>query len=340
MKKLFLATIISLSFFNCSNNEEVITIKKNKAELQRRANKNEEPLLRKMSNTFNKMVQNEEVFNRFRDNAESSPVHQGFYLFSANTIRDMIIKKHSFEKHFTETYEALYDSSLNYDETLKNLPKLNFGIPLTAFENYYEWRNDAFPIIAKSYDTQNNTITPIMQDDVIEMIGREHFEKLTSLHNGEKFYFLKNKEYVSIISGTKNEGAIIRMSNNEESETTNFASFEISDKGHYSSICLKTNESSFELAQANMFQYTYVDIFEPNVCKGYYVFDCNSVEYQKFLAKNQRTADETCETIWRCVPICCNGNVMWASFEFKPRPLRCAEATNHINDISMYALNN
>lgn len=340
MKKLFLTTIIGFFLFGCSNNRDVILKEENKTELQAKASKNEEnePLLRKLSRTFNKLVQKKDVYEHFKDVASESSKYKGYYIFNAETIRDMIIKGQSFNELFAELYKDLYNSSLDYSQMLSSLPKLHFGVPYQAFENYDEWKETAFPIIAKSYDIKDSSLLPILRSDVIKTIGNENFKKLTSLHEGKKFYLSKSKEFISIISGTNTEGAIVKVANDKDSDFAEFATFKINNKVHYNSISLKTDKEEFSFVQDNMFQQTYIDVFTPNVCNGYYVFDCNSIEYQNYVSEKQKIADETCETYGTCLPLCCNGSIIWAMIEFRPNSLKCARAMDYVSNISMYSL--
>lgn len=347
MKKLFLLTIILCSLLiKCeSNSETLVDEKKDLLTTQKRVEKTEEtPLIRKVSATFNKIVQNKEVFKKIRDLVyedniifKNTYVFEDYFIMSASIIKDDVLPKNkvTFGDVFTEKFNELYsEEKTTYSSILKKLPKLHFGIPVSAIENYESWEKSGFPITVKSYNADGNELQKITKEEVIKTIGVKNYEKIQQGY--ESFYTYKNDVVIAIIAAKENSGNVIIINEKE----TQIASFNINNEKHYNSISIHNNNETYTIPQNNIFSQTYIDL--PNGCNDFYTFICGSQQMDNHYIQMQQQANETCTTLWSCIP-CCNpytGYVTYYTTLFEPTSIKCKKVQNFVNVLSMYSLTN
>jgi len=347
MKKIFLLPIIyCLLIIGCQTNEPDILANEEKATLQQKNEREEAiPLIRKVAATFNKVVQNEEVWKQIQDFVtedhvilKSDYVFEDHFIMRAETIKDdLIMGLVSFENRFIETYKTLYpEENINYNIILESLPKLHFGIPVSALENYNIWKEKGFPVTVKSYNIKNNQLKKLTREETIKSIGLENFNKLINKNQQESeyYYYLKNEEITSVIAPKGKKGSVVLIKNNN----TSLASFSIDDKKDHNVFTINDGQETYSVSQNNMMYQTYIDL--PNGCNDYYTFICGSEDMNQYYTQMQNIANETCETIWRCIP-CCNpytGNVTYLTTIFEPSSLKCKKTLNYLNVLSMYPL--
>lgn len=366
MKKLILSTFVTFLFLiGCNSDEntetasESISIQKKETQIT-----SEDYLTTKVAVTFNKMVQEKNVFEYiatiFEDNIAmltedtikddvlpklivednimmSNGVYEDNIMLSAFTIKDdLIMGKTSFEDIFIETYNQLYtENEISYSVILNSLPKLYLGIPLNALEDYNTWKENGFPTSLKSYLKTDNKLQKITKDKLIKTIGKENYEELTNTEKKEyEFYYLfSDNGKTTVIASEEKKGTVIVI----ENEETKIASFNIKNIIDTNSIEIIENGKSSFFKQNNMIYQTYIDIDEQNSCNGFYVLNCGT-ELDNFIQKKLDEANENCETYRTCLPVCCYGSIMNMMIEIEPDSFKCKKAMDYIHVLSMYSL--
>ncbi|MDC1161966.1 hypothetical protein OAT18_00850 [Tenacibaculum sp.] len=376
MKKLFLSTIICYSLIiSCNTNSESENLLESEAKtspIQNRSYRTEEtPFIRKVAATFNKVAQQKEVWKRFKNlfqdniamkqntknsvledyfimNASvtfeehfmlnSSKIFKDDFVISGATLKDDVLPKATFREIFIKTYNALHpEASVEHHTNILNkLPKLYFGIPVSALNNYDTWKTNGFPITLKSYDANDNKLKKINKQETIEIIGLKNYRNLIEKSQQEQnsYYFTQNNEKTSVIAANKQKGGIITINGGN----VNLATFAINNNAHFNSITITDSKETYTIPQNNMMHQTYIDDL-PNGCNGFYVFMCGSQQMQQYQQQMQAIADKNCETIWRCIPCCeAGGGISYFTFLFKPQAIRCKNSQNYVNQLSMYSL--
>lgn len=382
MKKLFLSTItFYLLVIGCNTNSETLVNEKKEtlSTLQKGEKTEEIPFIRKVSATFNKVVQNENVWkklktviednlvmkqnttsktdenNVFEDHVflltdfvtedhvivRASSIFEDNVMMKTSTIKDdLIMGKTTSSNIFIETYNALYpEETINdYQTILKKLPKLYFGVPTYALNNYDLWKEKGFPVTLKSYDANDNKLSKVSKEEVIENIGTENYEKLIENNEQEQliYHLYIEKDVISVIAAKGKKGSVIII----KDTTINVASFTIDDENHYNNIRINENEETYVFPQNNAMIQTYIDL--PYGCNDYYSFICGSPEMDAYTLKMQELANATCTTIWRCIP-CCDpnyGSISYYTMVFEPTSHRCKKTLDYLQVLSMYPLTN
>ncbi|WP_431164810.1 hypothetical protein [Tenacibaculum halocynthiae] len=372
MKKLFLVPIIyCMLIMGCQTTDSDVLDNEKKETLTVQQRSENIPFIRKVSATFNKVVQNEEAWkkiksviqddiamkhdkgsNIFEDDViinkiiiddilkSSNNIVEDHFIMNAFTIKDdVFIGKATFENTFIKTYSSLYpEENINYTTILKQLPKLHFGIPVSALKNYDAWKENGFPVLAKSYDANNNKLEKVNKEEAIKLIGIDNFNRLTekSKEPYESYYASKSDVVIAIIAiaTRKKQGNIITI----KDDKTSIASFEINDEKHYNELIVNDGNETFAFAQNNMMQQTYIDL--PNGCNGYYSFICGSDKMNTYTQQMQQLANDTCTTIWRCIP-CCDpytGGINYYTMIFEPNSIKCKKTMDYLQVLSMYSL--
>ncbi|SEE35312.1 hypothetical protein SAMN04487765_2245 [Tenacibaculum sp. MAR_2010_89] len=359
MKKLFLLPFIyCMLIMGCQTTDSDVLDNEKKETLTVQQRSENIPLIRKVSATFNKVVQNEEAWkkiqafvtedhvilksnNVFEDHfiMNAKLVIEDDIIFRAETIKDDVLPKSSLKEVFINTYSSLYpEDNINYTTILKQLPKLHFGIPVSALKNYDTWKENGFPVLAKSYDANNNKLEKVNKEEAIKLIGIDNFNKLTekSKEPYESYYASKSDVVIAIIAiaTRKKQGNIITI----KDDKTSIASFVINDEKHYNELIVNDGNETFAFAQNNMMQQTYIDL--PNGCNGYYSFICGSDKMNTYTQQMQKLANDTCNTIWRCIP-CCDpytGGINYYAMIFEPNSIKCKKTMDYLQVLSMYSL--
>lgn len=343
---------------SCNSDTELATDNNTKISTQSKTSfrTEEVPISRKVANTFNVIVQNEEAWkslkNVFEDDIvmRTQFVTEDHVMLSARIIKDdvlpktefiikddVFIGKTTFSETFTGIYNHLYPSDkISYELILQKLPKLHFAAPKLALEDYNTWKEKGFPIVVKSYNNENNNLSKIDKEKVVNIIGSENYEKLitTSKISNPNFYLSKTNEAIVIIAAKANKGGIVKI----ENEQTKIASFQIEDKGHYNNIVVNENSLTTTMKQSNMLTQAYLDVFIPNSCNGFYVYNCGSPALETYLQNKQQLANKTCETNGVCLPICCDGSIMWVMYQFVPNSIKCKKVMDYVTELSMYSM--
>lgn len=345
MKKLFLLPIAyCMLIIGCQTTDSDVLDNEKKETLTVKQRSEDIPLIRKVSATFNKIIQNEEVWEKIKafvteDHVilKNNNVFEDHFIMNAFTIKDdVFIGKTSFKNTFSETYNALYpEDNINYTAVLKQLPKLHFGFPVSALNNYDVWKESGFPILAKSYDVGNNKLQIINKEEAIKLVGIDNFNELIKNSKQEyENYYVSKSDVISIIAARENQGHIMTL---KEGNST-IASFEINTKKHYNQFKINESKETYSISQSNMMYQTYIDL--PNGCNGYYSFICGSLEMNTYTEKMQALANETCNTFWRCIPCCdpYSGGISYYTMIFEPTAIKCKKAQSYIQALSMYSL--
>ncbi len=370
MKKLIVLVIALMVLILSCNKAEVIEMSQNEIQdsvllKQKTQTELTTPFVQMVAETFNKMVQSEKVWKGIeaviqddiamitsagdeendtikddiiRLSSESYGVFEDNIMMKASTIReDIIIGYATFEDVFIETFKALHpESDINYDRMLKRLPKLYYGLPISAFEDYDQWKESGCPITVKSYSLDSYKLKEVSVDEVKKTIGGANFENLIAQleRRYNTFYLSKEQETTIVLNTDGVTGSYIEV--NEDKAI--LGTFKVEDKGHYNTIVVQVGETSIEVPQSYMHYQTYVDIIKPDPCSGFYAFKCGSPELATFLAEQQQLANTNCETYYTCLPLCCNYGIIYAAFQFEPTSIRCAKALPYISELSFTSL--
>ncbi|WP_272150017.1 hypothetical protein [Tenacibaculum aiptasiae] len=365
MKKVFLLPIICYSLLIGCQTSDSDVLENEKKEIITSGRVENIPLIRKVTASFNKVLQDKEMFyviknifeddviikeslndkvfilsdNIFEDHVmlKASFIFEDHIIMKTETIKDDVLPKASFKESFIKNYKILYpEDEINIVSILKQLPKLYFGLPVSCIKNYNSWKEKGFPVLAKSYDTKNNHLQKITRENAIDLIGIESFNKLIKNTNEpyDNYYLLKSETSNTLIAARKNQGNIIILNNDD----SNINSFRINNKIHYNNITVSNLKETYTIAQNNMMTQTYLDL--PQGCTGYYSFICGSLEMQQYYSKMQELANETCQTIWKCIPCCDSytGGIIYYTTIFEPNSIKCKKTMDYIKVLSMYSL--
>lgn len=370
MKKLFLLPIAyCMLIIGCQTTDSDVFDNEKKETLTIKQRSEDIPLIRKVSATFNKMVQKKEVWKKlqaiFEDNIamkqstknnvyedniifisdnivednimmKASWVFEDDIIMRPKTIKDDVLPKISLREIFTNTYNTLYpEENISYTSILQQLPKLYFGYPISALKNHDTWKKNGFPVLAKSYDVGNNKLQIINKEEAIKLVGIDNFNELIKNSKQEyENYYVSKSDVISIIAARENQGHIMTL---KEGNST-IASFEINTKKHYNQFKINESKETYSISQSNMMYQTYIDL--PNGCNGYYSFICGSLEMNTYTEKMQALANETCNTFWRCIPCCdpYSGGISYYTMIFEPTAIKCKKAQSYIQALSMYSL--
>ncbi len=375
MRKILSITIAFAAIFASCNSEENTEIIESETQVntqQELLSKNNvnETFITKVGKAFNKTVQLPKVW----DNVKYIITHEDLLLKSDLTIKDVVLPfltirddifltnaynlldvtikddilktETTVENLLIEQYRKLYpEDEISSDKIEKTLVKFHIGFPKTALDNYEEWENQNFPTFLQAYDNTNNEITKISKEDVIRKIGEENYQILIEKNGQENelYSILETEEKIQVIASKNNteekSGTLLELDTKNNANTISF-SIKEDDLKNY--ITVYNKEESYTVAQGKMIHQTIIDIYAPEPCNGFYVFELGSAALQNYLAEQQARADRDCETYGACLPLCepYSGTIGYYMFQFTPSPKKCAIAMDYLDVLTSYALAN
>ena len=349
MKRLIITMVVCLLAMASCAKEELIEANKEEVSFNEKTEEEETHLITKVSATFNKMVQDKELLYALKnidetlllgvDTIKDDVLPSGIFednvmMFSGETIRDdLIIGRTSFETVFEETYAALYKEEMQFDVVLGALPKLYFGVPKTAFEDYGEWLEKGAVIYVQSYDNTTNSLQQVSKEKLIGFLGKEYYGDFEQALEGtayDTFYIDEVLGVKKVIAKKGDAGKVMVI---EEGKNA-IVDFKINDEGSYDTVSLVLEKEEVTFYKERALKQVYVDIVNPYWCNQPYAFKCGSVALQNFLAEKQAWANKTCQTYTTCLPLCCHGGIIYAMFVIEPTAIRCAVAQQYISVLS------
>ncbi|MFY0630738.1 MAG: hypothetical protein JXR05_10175 [Flavobacteriaceae bacterium] len=354
MKKIILLlTVSSLLIASCVENTEKHTPKKDKQKINQseKLDSQETLFITKVSGAFSKVIQDKknwsQLKNIFEDNImmKDNTIKDDVLPSAYHTIRDDLIMDLTslenidlggvrFKNQLIKEYNQLYNERITFKDIKTNLVKLHFAIPKIAFDNHDEWLKNGQPISLKAYDNSENSLEKLDKEIVIKTIGHDNYKKLVKAAGKESssYYLKKSKNETFIIAGESEKGVVLSVKDNQST----VISFQINDEKYFNTITINSNDGKAIFLQTNLINQQYV--YEPQNCKGFYVFTCGSDEMQKYRERRQAEADRTCETIWTCIPCCSSyGGIMYMTMIFQPKSVKCKKYDEALEVISFYS---